>query len=211
MKKKYIAIVLMLALSCVAFAGCAGNKKEETPQAPETSENANQAEQKPEPNSDANQAVPANVNESEKEEKNNQNKKNSGKIDRNNGKTAKNKSEGNKSEAGFKKLSGKFSLCVPEDKNSDGSKEEKELRKALIEGMKKVTYEFKGDGTVFIGTDTPQGPIGVPGKFTQTADKLVISSGDTDTKEEFSYTYDGNTLKLIDPKSKNTITLVKKG
>lgn len=205
MKKKYVGIILMLALAGTALAGCSFAQKDQTPPAaPETSqeapaqENQNNEEQKQEEQKPEEQKQD---NKTPSKNKENPNKKNNAQPATNNENT---KKENNNQE--YKKLSGKFSIELPNKDTSKLNDKEKEFAEALKKELEKIVYEFNENGTFVIS-----GIQKISGKFEQTKDKIIISdvAGDS-SKKEFNYSYDGNTLKLVQPNSKEELVFKRK-
>lgn len=224
MKKNYIALTLILATSAAAFAGCADKKDNqslpsETEQVSSESNNDNMTSQEPSSEDSENAKTEENKgiqnkNKNKGNESNAEINSNKGKINEKNSKDSKNNEKNsninknnnqnkNVSNTEFKKLSGKF-ICVdspllktiPESERENARKE-----------LRNTYYDFKDDGTLIIGMNTPNGPIEFKGNFTQTKDKLVlsISIDDMNEKEESSYTFDGKTLKLTNPENLTTV------
>ena len=182
MKKKYVGIILMLALAGTALAGCSFAQKDQTPPAaPETSQEA-----------------PAQENQNNEEQKQEEQKPEEQKQD--------NKTPSKNNNQEYKKLSGKFSIELPNKDTSKLNDKEKEFAEALKKELEKIVYEFNENGTFVIS-----GIQKISGKFEQTKDKIIISdvAGDS-SKKEFNYSYDGNTLKLVQPNSKEELVFKRK-
>lgn len=200
MKKKYVGVILMLALAGAALVGCSFNKKDQTPPAPESSPVSNQESQSVEENKS--EEPKQNENPSENKGKPD-GKKN--KVDSKPKTKTEPKKDGSKknNNEDYKKISGKFGIELPNNSNEKLSEKEKAFVDALKKELEKMIYEFNENGTFVVS--------GAKGKFEQTKDKVILSGiNGNNAKKEFNYNYDGNTLKLIDPNSKEEVILKRK-
>lgn len=216
MKKRYIGIILLLALAGSALVGCAGNKNESQNKdtqsnvqqdiQPEVSSNVESEKNKEQQNVEPEKNKEQKNNEAQDNKKSNKNcEKNKSEVKEKGNKKVEDEKNDNKSTE-YKKLSGKF-VCIDSsifDKMPSDKKDQlkKELHNAIL--------KFNDDGTVFSGMVLKDGKEkGVSAKFTQTKDKLFISNDGNKNKEESNYTFDGKILKITDSKTNITLTFEK--